>query len=336
MLLFHIQLLRPGYLTHHSSLLSRGYLAVDLFFVLSGFVMALTYRQSFLERPLGEAYRAFMVKRFARVIPLHAVLVTGIALVGCLSGSSTHILAIARQPLTLLRNVLLIQDWLPGEAIIPPAWSVSDEMGAYLVFPALLWLAWSRGWAATMAAAIAGVLALVWAGHGSLDVGRGWVVKPGRCFAEFFLGILVYRAYVEAGAKPRPWFTAATLITIIASLAWMPNDGLVVVLFPCLVYALAVDTSVVSRILGSDPWYYLGLISYAIYLTHWGVIWLLGAAITVTGPLWPAVLVCSLVISSACYFLIELPARKLIRKARWGHIELSRKPVLVPSATSAE
>jgi hypothetical protein len=52
----------------HSYLISKGYLAVDMFFILSGLVMAHVYRRAFSEG-VGEHYRGFLVARIARLAP---------------------------------------------------------------------------------------------------------------------------------------------------------------------------------------------------------------------------------------------------------------------------
>jgi peptidoglycan/LPS O-acetylase OafA/YrhL len=53
------------------SLIKRGYLGVDVFFVLSGFVMALSYGRCFKDRVTVSDYTLFMVKRLARIFPLY-------------------------------------------------------------------------------------------------------------------------------------------------------------------------------------------------------------------------------------------------------------------------
>ena len=62
-------------ITPHSYLISKGYLAVDMFFVLSGFVMAHVYRRAFSEG-VGEHYRGFLMARIARLYPLHVFILS--------------------------------------------------------------------------------------------------------------------------------------------------------------------------------------------------------------------------------------------------------------------
>ena len=90
--------------------LGPGYLAVDLFFILSGFLMAMNYRDSFRTGFHLGGYRSFMARRFARVYPLYAVItLTCIAL-----QSFSH----ALPKITILSNILLIQQF--GLGLIKP------------------------------------------------------------------------------------------------------------------------------------------------------------------------------------------------------------------------
>src|SRR5262249_41915181 len=76
-LLFHLELegrVFPAALKEGLAV-GRGYIAVDLFFVLSGFVMALTYTDSFRTRPFAAAYPDFLLRRVARVMPLNFAIV---------------------------------------------------------------------------------------------------------------------------------------------------------------------------------------------------------------------------------------------------------------------
>jgi peptidoglycan/LPS O-acetylase OafA/YrhL len=57
-------------ITPYSYFISKGYLGVDLFFMLSGFVMAHVYHDAFSES-IGRHYRGFLVARIARLYPLH-------------------------------------------------------------------------------------------------------------------------------------------------------------------------------------------------------------------------------------------------------------------------
>lgn len=67
------------------SLAPSGHLAVDVFFVLSGFIMAYTYYQSFSDRGGWPAYKTFLAKRLARILPLNVAISTILTLIAVAS-----------------------------------------------------------------------------------------------------------------------------------------------------------------------------------------------------------------------------------------------------------
>jgi peptidoglycan/LPS O-acetylase OafA/YrhL len=111
--------------------IGHGYLAVDLFFVLSGFVMAISYGGMFAAGSTWAIYRLFLMRRFARIYPLYLAITLATA----------AMLAVHARPpgfgMMLLSNVFLIQSWGICDSLIPPAWSISTEAAAYLLFPLL-------------------------------------------------------------------------------------------------------------------------------------------------------------------------------------------------------
>ena len=88
-----------------SRTVGRFYLWVDLFFVLSGFVMALNYGRMFRDGFSGEAFGEFLLRRLARVYPLYiVVLVLQVALTLGLYGNFHHVRLGARQCLIIRRR----------------------------------------------------------------------------------------------------------------------------------------------------------------------------------------------------------------------------------------
>ena len=120
------------------ALLGKGYLAVDLFFILSGFVIWYNYAARIVDGGWGET-RLFLWRRFARVWPLHAAVLAafvGIALLLLATGRDTSGYPLAELPL----HLALVQNWglTPDLAWNHPAWSISTEFAAYLLFPGLV------------------------------------------------------------------------------------------------------------------------------------------------------------------------------------------------------
>ncbi len=259
-------------------LLSRGYLAVDLFFLLSGFVLAHVYSDA-AERKGLAFFRSFMRARVARNYPLH-LFVLGLFVAMALAVRGIHYIQYGHYrplPLTgarsleaLAANVLMLQGVQAGELSWNyPAWSISVEFAAYLMFPLVIGLLWrvsGRSLLVAAVAALAAVWALAYVAGGDMNQWDG-PTALWRCLPQFFLGCICYRVYrhglVDAHAQAGLVFVAALLM-----LYFDYCDIAVVTLFP-LVILCAVNTRGVSgRILNARPVVLLGEISFSIYLVH--------------------------------------------------------------------
>ena len=199
-------------ITPHSYLISKGYLAVDMFFVLSGFVMAHVYRRAFSEG-VGEHYRGFLVARIARLYPLHVFILSLFVVTATASQFLTGLATgwFESIPLTgprswgaIIANIFMLQGLAAGQLSWNyPAWSISVEFIAYLAFPLAL-PAIARAPKAVrlvIAALLFAVLAwLVALTKGDLDQWDGPITLM-RCMPEFLLGTLLYFAFCDYGER---------------------------------------------------------------------------------------------------------------------------------------
>ena len=318
--------------------LAHGYLAVDVFFVLSGFVMALTYGAGFSGQCRLGAYGTFMLKRIGRVYPMFfastLVCVTLSMLDPAFEGRPTA--------WTVLTNLLMIQSWGLSFSLDYPAWSISTEFAAYLLFPVLaaVVLGGSPARCRMAMAFSAGLLLFVAArttaevqqeGHrlGLLDVYSAATLYPLlRCFAGFTLGICAWRLSREAAVRH---VTGRPTVGLLVGLTWLgllavPNaDVPFMLVSTVLVMVLAESRSLPARLLSTRLAYWLGVISYSLYLVHYPLRWALGrplraaletAGAPLPGPLSLALLVAmSLGLSEITYRLIERPGRVLAKLA---------------------
>ena len=297
--------------------IDRGYIAVDLFFVLSGFVLAWTYRRSFLTRPLAIAYTDFLLRRVARVLPLNAAVVIVLAAaVWSAPDLAGDNFAVAKDPWAVLANLFLVQNWGLYPSIDKPAWSVSVEMAIYLAYPLLLIPAWSRR--AWLPAAFAGAVGLGWlaaTGRGTISLGlpMGDFI---RGFAGFFFGLLCCRLIQGRGLPTAIGrFDVFALALFWAALIFSHNDLPAIFLCPAIVLVLAFERGFLARILNLDPVHYLGEISYSIYLVHYCVLGgLCLLPIASDGVFMAAAVLLTLGISAATYHGIERPARRRIAR----------------------
>jgi peptidoglycan/LPS O-acetylase OafA/YrhL len=301
-------------------LFGRAYLAVDLFFLLSGFVMAHVYG-SRLASNWRAAWSAFAVARFARIYPLFALTLLAMF---CASLLTTTVPDVSFSAKNFALAVALQQQWAGGLAWNYPSWSIATELDAYVLFvfaaaPLL------RGSHPRVAAAICitAVIALdVWH-NGTLNLFTG-PSSLVRTLAEFSLGVLLYRLHKATDGIPFMGFVAFGLC--VAGLL-AHHDSIVVAGFVCLILHGIMAKGTSARILNSRTALCLGDWSYGIYLWHAPVhvavmgIFLAGGEpvtdLSMVAAQSLAVVTALMVIglSALTYWLYEMPARRRITGA---------------------
>ena len=196
---FYLHLALDLHVPMLQGMLRKGYLGVDLFFVLSGFVLSMVYGPWFDgSRPRSlRLVLTFLARRVARLWPLHAGILIALLSLGVWADS------VHPTPRLILANFMMIQAWGVSAEINPPAWSISTEFLAYILFPALaafilrgrsgLWLGLF-----CVAAAIAVCMLLAPSvgplRRGRLDIYYNYSLLPfARCLAGFVLGMIAWR-----------------------------------------------------------------------------------------------------------------------------------------------
>jgi peptidoglycan/LPS O-acetylase OafA/YrhL len=169
----------------------RSYLAVDLFFLLSGFVLTYVYREIELTR---QSYFNFLKARLARIYPVHLMmLVVLLPMLDTRPDFSSG---------GLLSSLLLMQS--PWHSICwnYASWSISAEWHSYLLFPILVinYRTRSNKILLVTLAVCAGVVGLTGLILGSGNISNTIVVLL-RCLPEFISGIVLY-FLLERGCLP--------------------------------------------------------------------------------------------------------------------------------------
>lgn len=307
----------------------HGYIAVDLFFILSGFVMAMTYGHMFKDGFNFSNFKRFLMLRLARIYPLYILvtLVTALMITTVLSETYHFADDVLR---ALPYNISMTHVWGLAYSIVPPSWSISAEWAAYLLFPPGAWLAMcgQRRFALLGAVAAFGLLIYIAFGPywltlthkfaGQINVVHSYA--PGttlRCLASFYLGLVAFRFRDLVPAR-----AAAVMAPLALGLLWFRSTDLgLVVVFTLLIMALSYDTGAVARMLQTRIIYWLGVISFALYLVHdlvqkivfhsfpaWGI----GAGIP--GLAWLAIsLAMCLGIAALAHYGYEKPSRRWAR-----------------------
>jgi peptidoglycan/LPS O-acetylase OafA/YrhL len=281
-MLYHFTLnMPPGTLPMRRFLLN-GYLWVDLFFVLSGFVMAWSQSTHFQHGPSLRRYRTFLLSRIARIYPLYLLVLIESA---CGLAWRTPHLDLFDFWRTLLLNVFMVQAWGLAPSLEGSAWSISTEWGAYLVFPVLLSLTVLGARRVAWITGVAAFMTILWlalspgpftlpgqARGGPLDIYSSETAAPLlRCVAEFILGLLAFRLARHIARTEQSWtvpVATGILAAIVFAMCWQDLDALIVVLFFALLVTMAPRAGPLDRVLGSSVPYLLGQWSYSIYLIH--------------------------------------------------------------------
>jgi peptidoglycan/LPS O-acetylase OafA/YrhL len=254
-------------------LMSAGYLGVDVFFVLSGFVLAYNYSER-LSRWRRREAASFIQNRVARVWPVHLVTLHAdllqawvVGTLGVTAGGHRRTLSAYVENLTMTHTW-----WNDRPSFNAPAWSISAEWAAYLACPLLL-----LGLARLRSAWAAAALAL--AGYGvMLTVFALWALPNGnvahasmlRLAAEFCAGLLAVRIYQR---RPRLLGRLALPLTlaIVVVVMVVPDVHHGYWLAPALgllVLCIALDVGPLARVLSRGSFVFAGEASYCLYMTH--------------------------------------------------------------------
>jgi peptidoglycan/LPS O-acetylase OafA/YrhL len=276
-------------------LFDAGYLAVDLFFVLSGYIIAYQYLAAF---PGGRGtpgqYRRFLIKRLARIYPLQFVTLL-IAIAVIVTGVLIGVTIPYPESFTVwgaIQDLLLIRGWepFPHQGWNFPAWSLSAEWFAYLLFPAIALLIGAvrrRGpGRAGLLLVLAGCLAVEGLGAWLLPSFNGMPHPLVRVVAGFVAGVAIF---AMGTPRVRPGILAvagllalALLLTVAGRIEFDPMRAIVALLLAgVVVTGLAGGGGPSIRWLASGPLEYGGRISYGIYMIHGIVLMIFAALIAV-------------------------------------------------------
>jgi peptidoglycan/LPS O-acetylase OafA/YrhL len=269
----NIQQFDGGHVTHF--VIPHGYMLVDLFFMLSGYVIALIYRDTLYQKG---GFATFMLKRVARLYP--AYLAVGILyaakIAAGLSGQDTLAMFL---PYDIVGNLLMMTGWgFHVRPLIGASWAASAEVGSYLLLPLLMAFTIRRSALLAGLAVVAAVLAIVAvtaSGRGSngpLDVTAGDSFYPMlRAVAGFTLGLAIFRfAGVVDRLSPGAQDLAlcVVLAAMVAAAVAVASDVPLYLLYMPLLALLSRDGRLAQLLFGNAMIYRVGIKSYSIYLIH--------------------------------------------------------------------
>lgn len=319
-----------------------AYIAVDLFFVLSGFVLLIRYESKLTNQNIGiNTFFEFVSLRISRLYPLFLVasLLGFILNAYIFSQKGVTEILLPSAVSSLVRNIFVVPDF-----------SISPSNPTGLLFP-FAYQAWSVFWELMLSIcfyftvrfgkfleafiAIVSVSGLVYFTQNHLSLDLGWGINGSeigflRAFAGFYLGVLTARAYqffetskfqidktffsfVAIGALAIVFYYFHFTYQSIYSLEiFFATIG-----FPVLVFSTAIGSFSILRL---KPFVFLGRISYSVYLLH-GPVAILSiffmkenstfAPSLYLGLIWSILM---LGIAGLSFYLIERPCQNLLRR----------------------
>lgn len=324
-----------------STFFTSGYMGVTIFFVLSGFVLTVTYSKALVEPRIANTWN-YAVARIARVMPLYLLVL--VFVIACWINPSPRS--------GILWHVLAIQAW-SGDLKLAyswngPGWSVGVELFLYAMFPMLILL--TRFLTSTrrvvvlaiVVVAAMAILVILFHANGNDKLplsdpasAHRWLYRsPLTRLGDFILGICGALIYARERhrvtlVRAAP-FVAATLSVLILALMMVPKQIITSPTYYDLAYAvpgallilglaLSPDKGI-ARLLGSVALVALGELSYAFYLIHVPVgIFVIGAQLSngftpVSVALFILDLLLLIALSWGLHVSFERPARVFLRK----------------------
>jgi peptidoglycan/LPS O-acetylase OafA/YrhL len=309
--LLHLQ--RPGFQMPIST-----YAAVDLFFLMSGFVIARAYEDRILQTGAWGFVRARMIRLYPMVLAglmiALAYFVAVFAVEGKWLAPPGDIARSLGAALLFLPSSLSPSGAWEQQALFPlntPAWSLMFEVAVNLVYALILpWL--SRRVLVFIVLASGLLLIAAQVQLNGLDLGWGWPSLwwgVPRVAFSFFLGVLIYRAKIS-----RPSLPPVLIVAAAGLLFWAPPLLAVLVGFPLiLIVATRPDEDQGSRVMAA-----MGALSYPLYAIHYPLLrwtgWLLAACKTPEAWFIPASLALVLLGAFLALKLWDEPVRRYLSR----------------------
>lgn len=258
-----------------------GYVGVDVFFVLSGFIICYTYLPDFGGVAKPKAYLRFFWLRLARMYPVHLATLAFFLLwntPGGWRGANLAEIADRMRLWEFQQQVLLVHAWGAGETRSwnYPSWSISVEWFAYLLFPVA-----ALGFARLKSHRSAGTAVLVALAFNVLSF---WAVDLGgyggefpmvRIVGEFSAGACLFLLWRDGWHSEFPWARIATVAFVsgvaAASAIGIYGSAAAVIsapLFAISIVGMAYSFDGISRFFALPVLVFLGEASYSLYMTH--------------------------------------------------------------------
>ncbi len=326
----------------------HGYVALDLFFVLSGFVISSGYRKVFARWPGWGTFGKFLWARLSRFYPVHLAVLAVMVVAVLVSRAAGHEIPHGGNlGWDLVRQITLTSGWGGARALTwnGPVWSLSAEWACYLVLPVLLPLVLRlrSASACVVGYLVACAIPLVsYSFIGFDDPSITFEMPLPRAFGAFLAGAALCQLTHVTSRIPA-WLGRVTGPLVVLSLAVIAGLALIgrpsmlsLPVIGLVVLALGQERGVVNAFL-AHRWAVLGgEYSVALFLVH--VPWILAASLVVNPRTFPGawgivgtlvLLLGSFVLAWLAYHVVERPAQRWMRR-------IVRRPAKAPARSLDE
>jgi peptidoglycan/LPS O-acetylase OafA/YrhL len=319
----------------------KGYLFVDFFFLLSGFIIAYVHSADF-ETWNPKSYQRFLLLRLIRIYPVHFFTLMLALLLEC----TKFLFPINNPPFSFntpasfSQHLTLIQAW-GFDAVTRwnlPSWSVSVEWFAYIVTPIVFFLTLYRRWFVATGIVLL-CLAVLWfleKGPWNLNLTAHYALARG--VAEYAIGSVLYRIHstVKLHISIDNLLAICLLLTAL-NIATQGDDVVSVILFALDILGLSLANNWIKKLFSLRIPMYLGRVSYSLYMVHGfalaptkSICSKLGsepALIPLKIAIFGGFVLISLAGAELCYRYVEKPARRFRHTLVRGRATL---PMLSP------
>jgi peptidoglycan/LPS O-acetylase OafA/YrhL len=315
--------------------ISAGPIAVNYFYVLSGFIMAIAYYHINPTKQLSK--KKYWLARFARIYPVY--------LVALLLMAAASFSDLGQNPLALPLHLTMLQAWFPGYPMTlnNPGWSLSVEAFFYLCFPFLLALIYRFGlkylaiatvvfWLITQYVLLTGINSPEYSANSSLHdfVYYNPLMHLNAFLAGLFCGVL-FKRNADSISSPKPIWLISSIVLIVLLLETQPfiesllgmkiayTNGLIAPAFLLFIWLLASSKGRIAKWLSHPALILLGEASFSLYILQKPVFGLYNKILEKRLGLGEVAdfyvsLILLIIISIASYKIFETPARTLINR----------------------
>ena len=269
-------IMEPVDLDYLNTLLRWAFVGLNLFFILSGFILCYVYNSAFVvDKPFGKSLKRFYISRFMRVHPLHIIVMSSMVILAFVGITTLYEHDTA---LNFFGHFFLIHGFgidIP-HGWNPPSWSVGTELLFYIFFPFLAFLTQKVTSSFIISVATITLCTLLYhytdtrmlyLPHPEL---HKWIIDVPCALMNCLLGMLLAKLYLNRFLShlDLDYIMFLTCILWILAFAYQGSEATMFIFFPLLSLGLRYVKGFFYHLLSWKPLVRAGEASYSLYLWH--------------------------------------------------------------------